>query len=210
MQRRRMAAWLLSLPLMVLGTQVAHVFAYRLVYPSARVRLGELLASGHSYMSPGRYLPMLLGVAFAAEAVAVGWLIVGAVRRTGHKPVPPLAFALLPVLGFTLQELFERWLIRSSFPWWMVLQPTFRLGFLLQLPFALLAFLLARLLFRTAKRIGNQLRGSMRRGRTRAPRATGWCVREARPVRLGALALGYSRRGPPRLAPAPSEPCPCS
>jgi hypothetical protein len=210
MQRRRMAAWLLSLPLMVLGTQVAHVFAYRLVYPGARVRVGELLASGHGYMSMAGYLPMLLGLAFAAEAVAVGWLIVGAVRRAGHKPVPPLAFALLPVLGFTLQELFERWLTHSSFPWWMVLQPTFRLGLLLQLPFALIAFLLARLLFRTAKRIGNGLRGSIRRGPTAAPAAPGWRVREARPIRLGGLALGYSRRGPPWWAPAPSELCPCS
>ena len=50
MGRRRLAAWLLSFPLMVVGSQGAHVLAYRLVYPNAHLRLGELLATGHSYM----------------------------------------------------------------------------------------------------------------------------------------------------------------
>ena len=41
MTRRRIAAWLLSLPLMVAGSQVAHVLAYALVYPNLHVRLSE-------------------------------------------------------------------------------------------------------------------------------------------------------------------------
>jgi hypothetical protein len=39
MRPRRAAAWLLSLPLMIAGSQVAHVLAYRFVYPNAHIRL---------------------------------------------------------------------------------------------------------------------------------------------------------------------------
>lgn len=50
MNRRRIAAWLLSLPLMVAGSQVAHALAYQWVYPQARVRLSALLSTGHGYL----------------------------------------------------------------------------------------------------------------------------------------------------------------
>ena len=63
-------------------------------------------------------------------------------------------FAALPMLGFTLQELLERWLSGAGFPWWMVLQPTFRVGLALQIPFAIAAFLIARFAQRGAERAG--------------------------------------------------------
>jgi hypothetical protein len=205
MRHRRVAVWLLSFPLMLMGSQVAHVLAYRLVYPNARVRLGELLATGHGYMGASSYLPMLLGLLFAAEIVGVGWVLAGSVRRSWRRPVPASAFALLPMLGFTLQELLERWLSGSSFPWWMVLQPTFRVGLLLQLPFALVAFLVARLLLRAANRVGRVLRGAIPR-----PRVVGeyvrWVPLLARSPRWGVLAGGHSGRGPPCLAPAAIAP----
>ncbi len=153
MRHRRAAAWLLSVPLMVAGSQVAHVLAYAWVYPQAHVRLSALLSSGHGYMlGAAGYLPLLLGMFGAVELVAVGWVIAGSVRRSLQRPVPAWAFALLPILGFVLQEILERWLSGRSFPWWVVLQPTFGIGLALQLPFALLAFLMARLLMRTAAR----------------------------------------------------------
>jgi hypothetical protein len=150
MTRRRTAAWLTSVPLMVGGSQLAHVLAYRLAYPSEHVRLTELLATGHGYMlgSTG-YAPLLLGVLGAVEVVGVGWLFAGAFRRTLQRPVPAWAFALLPVLAFTLQEALERVLAGSSFPWWLVLQPTFQIGIALQLPIALIAYLIACLLLET-------------------------------------------------------------
>jgi|SRR5450755_251404 hypothetical protein len=203
MRRRRVASWLVSFPLMVVGSQVAHVFAYRWVYPSAHVRLSELLATGHGYMGSSAYVPMLLGLSFAAEIVGVGWVLAGCVRRSLRRPVPAWAFALLPMLGFTLQEFFERWLSGSSFPWWMVLQPTFRVGLLLQLPFALVAYMVARLLLRAADRVGRILRGAVAR-----PSLIGaslrWVVLEVCPPRRGALANGHSGRGPPRVAAAVS------
>src|SRR5450755_653959 len=200
MRRRRVASWLVSFPLMVVGSQVAHVFAYRWVYPSAHVRLSELLATGHGYMGSSAYVPMLLGLSFAAEIVGVGWVLAGCVRRSLRRPVPAWAFALLPMLGFTLQEFFERWLSGSSFPWWMVLQPTFRVGLLLQLPFALVAYMVARLLLRAADRVGRRLRGPAGRFGLGFVSLT-WVVRDFCSPRLGALASGHAGRGPPRLAP---------
>jgi hypothetical protein len=48
---------------MVAGSQVAHVFAFRLVYPQAQVRLRDLLATGHGYMlRRWAFVPLLLGV----------------------------------------------------------------------------------------------------------------------------------------------------
>ena len=151
MRSRRAAAWLLSLPLMIAGTQVAHVLAYRWVYPNAHIRLIELLATGHGYMVGTRgYLPLVLGIVGAVDLVAAGWVFAGSLRRSMQRPVPAWAFALMPLLCFTLQEFLERWLAGAPFPWWMVLQPTFRIGLALQLPFAVLAFLAARLLLRAA------------------------------------------------------------
>ena len=201
MRRRRLAVWLLSFPLMVAGSQVAHTLAYSFVYPNAHVRLSELLSTGHSYMRYPAYLPMLLGLFFAAEIVGVGWVLAGSVRRSRQRSVPPWAFALLPMIGFTLQEFLERWLSGSPFPWWMVLQPTFRVGLLLQLPFALVAYVVARLLLRAADRVGRVLRGAIARPRVVVV-SLGWVVLEACSPRRDLLAGGHSGRGPPRLCAA--------
>jgi hypothetical protein len=205
MRGRRVAVWLASFPLMVAGSQVAHVVAYRLVYPNARLRLSELLATGHSYMGYPAYLPVLIGIVFAAELVGLGWVLAGSVRRSLRRPVPAWAFALLPMLAFTLQEFFERWLSGSPFPWSMVLQPTFRVGLLLQLPFALVAYLVARLLLRVADRVGRVLRAI-----TTRPRVGGvslsWVVLEVCSPRRREPASRHSGRGPPRIAPVVSAP----
>jgi hypothetical protein len=196
MRRRRVAAWLLSFPLMVVGSQVAHVLAYRWEYPNAHVRLGELLSTGHSYMGSSAYVPMLLGFVLAAELVGLGWVCAGSVRRDLQRPVPAWAFALLPTLGFTLQEFCERLLSGASFPWWMVLQPTFRVGLLLQLPFALVAYLVAKALLRVADRVGRGLRKALAPPRVVAV-SVRWGMREVCAPRLGALAGGHAGRGPP-------------
>jgi hypothetical protein len=197
--RRSLAAWLLVLPLMVAGTQLAHVLAYRLVYPQAQVRLHELIATGHGYM--GR-APLLIGIGAALELVAFVSIVAGSARSRGRTPVSPWAFALLPPLAYALQEFLERWLAGASLPWWMVLQPTFRVGLLLQLPFALAAFLLALLLSRVADRVAVVLCG-----RTRRPRrfhvSPRWYALAVLLPRIAALAGGHAVRGPPpAVAPA--------
>ncbi len=196
MNRRFAAGWLLMLPLMVAGSQLAHVFAYRLVYPQAQVRLHELLLTGHGYMS---YLPLVLGMSAALELVAFCSLVVDGLRRRRRAPVAPWAFALLPLLGFALQEFIERWLAGASFPWWMVLQPTFRIGLALQLPFALAAFVVARVLIRVADRVASVLRR-----RSERPLRVGvrlpWFAAVVWPPRILGLANGHAGRGPPSRA----------
>ena len=198
-RRRPVTAWLLALPLMAVGSQVAHVLAYRLVFPSAHVRLGALLATGHGYMGYPAYLPMLLGIGLAAELVWLASVLAGATRagRRREQTVAPWLFALLPMLGFTLQELLERWLTGSSFPWWMVLQPTFRVGLALQIPFAIVAYLVARFAQRAAERVGLVLRPSVARALPAAP-ALVRVVAAVPAPRRAVLAGGHAGRAPPR------------
>ena len=190
--RRRLAAWIVAIPLMGAGSQVAHLFAYRLVYPESRVRLHELLMTGHGYFG---YMPLLIGFAAALELAAFASILVGNVRRRRYPAVPPWAFALLPPLGFVLQELTERWLAGASFPWWIVEQPTFRIGLLLQLPFAVVAYVLARVLLGVAERVGRALGGD-EPAPIEAP-SPGWPVFRFWLPRLAPLAGGHASRGPP-------------
>jgi hypothetical protein len=178
---------------MVAGSQVAHALAYRIVYPDAQIRWQVLLSTGHDYLS---YWPLLFGVFGGVALVGFAASVAASVRRREPRPVPAWAFALLPLLGFTVQEFVERWLIGSNFPWWTVLQPTFRIGLVLQLPFSLLAFLLARLLLRTAERVVRVLH---REARIPQPLGVGhsWFVCVSWPLRSAVLADGHAGRGPP-------------
>jgi len=191
------AAWLLSVPLMVVASQVAHVVAYRIVYPQAGVRLQMLIQTGHQYMLGGYrgYLPLLVGVGCAIELVGVLWIVFGSGgRRT--RPVPAWALGVLPPLAYVIQEVTERWLLPgASFPWQLVYEPTFRVGLLLQLPFALLAAGIAYLLLRVAERVGALL------SRERPPQsAPAPFVHRLRAISLPVvrpLAACHAERGPP-------------
>jgi hypothetical protein len=194
---RRSLAWLIAVPLMLAGSQVAHMLAYRIVYPQASVRLHDLVETGHGYLSA---LPLALGVAGAIVVLSLAATAADAARGRGGRPLPVWAFAFLPVVGFAIQEYLERWLAWGFFPWYAGLQPTFVIGIALQLPFGVLAYVAARLLLRTARRLGRRL------GRVSPPR-----LRIAHPVALvpvaqplpplsSPLSRRLGRRGPPLLA----------
>ena len=65
---RRSLAWLVAVPLMLAGSQTAHVLAYRWVYPDAGVRLDALVRTGHGYLS---LLPAALAVAGAVALLSL-------------------------------------------------------------------------------------------------------------------------------------------
>jgi hypothetical protein len=194
---RRGLAWLVAVPLMLAGSQVAHVLAYRIVYPEASIRLQDLVATGHGYMS---VLPIALGVAAAVVVLSLAASALDAARGRSVRSLPPWAFAFLPVAGFACQEYLERWLAWGYFPWYAAEAPTFVLGILLQLPFGALAYLAARLLLRTAKRLGRRL------ARVSPPRVRGVApallVRAAQvlPPLSSPLSRSLGRRGPPLLS----------
>src|SRR5438045_779231 len=135
----------------------------------------------------------------AIELIAFVTAVVGSLRRRAAPPVPAWAFGLLPPLGFAVQEFLERWLSGALFPWWMVLQPTFRIGLLLQLPFGLAAYLVARLLLRAADEVGRAL------GRQpRCPQvglSPAWAVSPSWVPRLSVIG-SHAGRGPPAAAAA--------
>jgi hypothetical protein len=185
---RRRLNWLVALPLILAGTQVAHGLAYTLVYPQAHTRL---LQTGHGYLG---WLPLVFGVSGALALVGLGAAVADAARSRHARELPAAAFALLPPLAFALQELLELSLHTGTFGWRAFLAPTFLPGLALQLPFALLAYVLARLLLRAAVRVGLALA----RGRVLS---TPISLHAIEPLVLGRLALrSVAARAPPCAA----------
>lgn len=198
---RRLSAWLVAVPLMLVGTEAAHALAYRIVYPEASVRWRVLAATGHGYLG---WLPVVFGVGAAVALAGIATAALDVFRRRPLRPVPAWVFALLPVIAFTLQEFVERWLMLGGFPWWMVEQPTFRVGLLLQLPCGVLSYLVARLLFRVAERIGMVLWLAGRPARLVASGQLSWAAVVAG-LPGAVLCSGHAVRGPPlSLARCPS------
>ena len=123
-------------------------------------------------------------------------IVLDAIRRRPMRSLPAWAFGLLPLAAFTLQEFTERLLATHALPWWMFVQPTYRVGLLLQLPFALLAYVAARLLLRVGRTIGTIIATPL------SPPAVGGARPSLRPgalvlPRLSMLQRGWSVRGPP-------------
>lgn len=144
---RRGLTWLLVLPAIAAGSQVAHALAYRWAYPQAHLRLTELAYSGHGYMA---YAPAALAFLGAVQLIAFAVAVLDAVRRRPARSLPAWAFLVIPEVGFVLQEHLERLFAVGRFPWWTALEPSFWRGLVLQLPLALAAYLVARLLLRAA------------------------------------------------------------
>jgi hypothetical protein len=126
--QRTLAAWLVALPAAAGGVLAAHAAAYGLAGTDAGASHG--------------YLP--LAEASVCALLALGLVAAVLAARAGAPARPhALAFALAPPVAFLLQETAER----SFAP---PLEPVVLLGLVLQLPFAALAYLAARLLLRAA------------------------------------------------------------
>jgi len=184
---------------MLAGTEVAHFIAYRIVYPDAWERSQALQQSGHGYFS---WLPLAGGILLAVLASSV--LLHGRearnrdTRLTGHTSL--LRFAALPPLAFALQEHLEA-LIHSGSISGVVIAPTFMIGLLLQLPFALLAYLVARLLAKVAERAGRALADRPAYPAPSLSESPSWFTLTVWPLRGPVLADGHAGRGPPVAGP---------
>jgi hypothetical protein len=192
MQRRGLA-WLSALPLMAAGSLAAHALAYRIAEPQAHERADVLASTGHGYLA---YAAPALAACFV---LLVGGLVDTALRASRRRAPARIAawpFALVPPLGFVLQEHLERILANGDVPVGAVLEPTFLLGFALQLPFGLAALMAARILLGAAGRIGRALAAEppLPAVPTRLDRPF---PRDVLLIRPPALALGRSQRGPP-------------
>jgi hypothetical protein len=141
----RRLPWLLMLPLMAAGCLAAHSVAYRLVEPTSA-------ESAHGYLALAP-LVLAVGIAFGIAA-AVRSALAGRLGAGG----PAYLFALLPPLAFTLQEHLERAFQPAASTFETALEPGFLVGLALQLPFALLALVIARTLLRAVEAAGALLR----------------------------------------------------
>ena len=187
---RRSLAWLLLLPLTAAGSLAAHALSYELVHPEARDRAA---VGAHDYLE---YAPLFLALCLTLVLVALAAQAFAAFRGQPRRSASAWPFALLPPLGFAVQEHLERLIASGSFPWSAALEPTFLVGLLLQLPFALAALVVGRALADFARKVGRALA----RGSAPAPLyAESPPLRPvaADPPRIPALALGYAERGPP-------------
>jgi hypothetical protein len=159
------------------GCLAAHVVAYALATPAAH---------GHE---THRYLDQLPLLGGAALAVVLGAGLRHALRgRAGTQP-PPWLFAVVPPLAFALQEHLERF----AAPALVLGEPTFALGLVLQLPFGLLGWLLARAILRAADALGALLAAPPRTRPADMPRPAA----AFRFVVHLTVASGVSQRGPP-------------
>jgi hypothetical protein len=191
--RRRRLAWLLSLALMAIGGLFAHILAYRLVAPHPARHEELLSSSGHGY-----HAHWAVCFAVCATVALIGLARVIVDRARGQKPLrlPLWVFGVLPPAGFVVQEHLERFLHTGTFPYAASLEATFLVGILLQIPFALAAFALARILLTFAEILGSRL-GAASRPRL-APLTHSWePSSETRAPRLPVLAPGHGPRAPP-------------
>ncbi len=195
---RRGLTWLVLMPLVVFGSQVAHFTDYWLADPNEADRTKLLEKTGHDYLAQA---PLVAAIC----AVLLLLAFVGAVRRGARRSavgrLSILPFAISPLLVFVVQEHLERLIHDGSFPLTAVLEPTFPLGLALELPFGILAFLVARALLSIAGRLGRALRGSQPAPSLAAPPRD---VSSPTPTvalsRLAPLAVSLGGRAPPLFA----------
>lgn len=180
---RRTATWLLTLPLAAGGSQLAHAEAYRIVYADPHERSHALATSGHAYLE---HAPFALAVGIALVLAA---LVSHARARRGTR-LAAWPFAVFPIAVFVLQEVLERGGQASA-----LVEATTLVGLALQLPFAALAYAVARLLLHAVD--------VLTREQPRVPQRSRRAVVLLRPTQLHTaplprLAFGVAQRGPPR------------
>jgi hypothetical protein len=187
---RPRAAWLIALGLLGAGWVTAHALSYMLLVPAPE--RGRMLAqTGHSYFRASDLLILCMTITLAGLALSV----IGKARWTPG----PWALALLPPVGFFIQEHAERLAVSGAFPTHLVVEPRFLLGLLLQIPFALAALACAHFLLFAATRL---VRGAAACPLDEAAvERLSFALRPcADPPRRSVLAAGYSERGPPSIS----------
>jgi hypothetical protein len=123
----RTRAWLAVSPLVATGVLVAHALAYRLT--------GTPNGSVHEYLD---HAPQVLLVLAAVGLMAAG-------LATRLRPLSTWPFPAVALATYVVQEHLER-IAHDGQLSLLVTSPAFLIGILLQLPFALVVWALARVL----------------------------------------------------------------
>jgi hypothetical protein len=194
MPRRRFVV-LLSLPLAAIGWLAGHSLAYVLVAPHGEHREQLLAETGHGYLGVA---PLLIACAITLLLAGLVLAMADGLRGLAPGRVAAWPVALVPPLGFAVQEHLERLLELNAFPSGAALEPTFLVGMALQLPLAAAALAVARVVLE----FGHALGRSVPVGRALEPPA--WDLPpllppppEPAPARSPILAGGHGQRAPP-------------
>jgi len=190
-------AWSLVGPLLAAGLLAGHDLSYRLAI-SDPVQCAHYLAqTGHGYYL--HIVPLLAAVAAALLGAGMGWRALAALRGSRGTTTPAWLFALLAPVAFTLQEHLERLLHDGVFPADLATQRVFLLGLALQVPFALGALSIARVLETIARATGRAL-GRVPVVSPHPPASLSFTRPLVAAARLRPLAHARSSRGPPKAA----------
>ena len=194
--RNERLAWLVTLPIAIIGCESAHALANALLGPAD----GD---TGRFFLgAAGRVDLLTLLASLAAVSVALGLAGRAAGAWSTHRSAAArLPFALLAPAAFVVQEHLETLLHNGAAPFGTALQPTFLPGLLLQIPFALAGYAIARALIRLADGVRVLI------GRRRRTAHGGARPAQARPGyraqrRTAAHRWAHSGRAPPRIATA--------
>ncbi len=188
---------LICIPITLTGLLVAHSLAYALVTRSEADAHALLATTGHGYLSLAHTLVLSVGAGLLATGVLLR-------LRSGRGGVWCAGWAVAaPGLAFAVQEHVERLAHDGSFPSHLLLEPVFLIGLALQIPFGLLAVILARslLVFVDAFRV--EIRRPFRQATPVRPRILRWPVPPR--VRRAPLARRGASRAPPAALGAPTR-----
>lgn len=192
----RGVVWLLFPPFAAAGWLGAHAVAYRLVAPDDHHRNELLAESGHGYLGAA---PLVLACAVTLVVAGLAMAIHDGFHGRRHTRIPIWPLALVPLLGFAVQEHVERLIELGAFPTGAALEPTFLVGMALQLPIAALACLAARAMLVFGRAVGRRVAApAVLRLRARNVDVQLF-PREPAVSRGSILAGGHGQRAPPSL-----------
>jgi hypothetical protein len=194
--RRERLAWLVTLPIAVVGCEAAHAVT--------NATLGTADGdTGALSLGTGRDVELLTLIAsLAAVSVVLGLVGRAAGAWSTHRTAAArLPFALFAPAAFVLQEHLETLLHTGAAPFGTALHATFLAGLLVQIPFALAGYAIARALVRLADGVRALIE------RRRRPARSGGASQTPRPAyrtppRSEAHSWAHSGRAPPRAAAA--------
>jgi hypothetical protein len=189
-------AWLVTLPIAVIGCESAHAVA--------NFVFGTADGDGPFFRTTARNGDLVtLVVSLAAVSIVLGLAGRTAGAWSSHRTAAArLPFALLAPAAFVVQEHLET-LLHSGAPFATVLHATFLAGLALQIPFALAGYAIARALVRLADGVRALI------DRRRRTAHTAGSPPKARPAyrtppSSAAHSWAHSGRAPPRTASAPA------
>lgn len=200
--RRRMP-WVLTLPLSLGGSWLAHAVGRAMTTDAARgAQVREHLERAAREQA-GTGTPSIAFVTLLAPFAAIALAVLVArmwsmVAKRPWRGAQPAWFLALPAVAYLAAEVLERLSSggTESFGVHSLREPGLLLALALQLPFGAMAYVIARLLLAAGRAIVSRARGVSSVSQHR-PRIALMCDIRTAPLRWSCLVGAHGLRGPP-------------